>query len=86
MCVTSYEVGESFHMCVTSYEVRKSFHMCVTSYEVGESFHVQHVTANQPGQNIPSKGCVMVTIKGNHLFKDVNEALSEWKTHMVDLP
>ena len=42
--------------CVTSYEVGESFHMCVTSYEVGESFHVQHVTANQPGQNIPQKG------------------------------
>ena len=29
---------------------------CVTSYEVGESFHVLQVTADQPGQNIPSKG------------------------------
>ena len=33
------------------------------------SFHILHVTASQHGQNVPSKGCVMVTIKGNHPFK-----------------
>ena len=48
-----------------------------------QSFHVLHGTASQHGQNIPSKGCAMVTIKGNHPFK---ESLSECKTHMLDFP
>ena len=51
-----------------------------------QSFHVLHGTASQHGLNIPSKGCVMVTIKGNHPFKEVNEPLSERKTHMLDFP